>query len=144
MNAAIDLNLRQYNSSINVFKIVSGESTEISSIKLEDYSWNVLGTLGYLFGKTATPAKVTVKQARTWMSQQKLWVLVDEAIPREKSSFGVVDALERLLLLKRILRNAGFHCIMLGSNTLVMNFNEATRQTLDSRGKSKQIICVTH
>jgi len=34
MNAAIDLDLKQYVFSTNVFKIVSGESTEISSIKL--------------------------------------------------------------------------------------------------------------
>ncbi|EKX34117.1 hypothetical protein GUITHDRAFT_119728 [Guillardia theta CCMP2712] len=144
INAAIDLDLQACDRRIDYLDPTKCEQ-EVLTIDLHAYSWNLLGVVGYLFGKTTGPGKVRVEEAKLWTEKEHLWVLVDEAIPRYQGMPCRTNALWRLLFLKRMLRNAGFHCIMLGTNTLVMNFNNALQQTRNSRGKNQETIkCITH
>ncbi|EKX40343.1 hypothetical protein GUITHDRAFT_113579 [Guillardia theta CCMP2712] len=144
LNVAIDLDLQACDRRIDFLDPTKCEQ-QVLTIDVLAPSWNVLGVLGYLFGKTKGPGKVSVGEAKLWTQKGDLWVFVDEAIPRYQGIPCRANAIWRLLFLKRILRNAGFHCIMLGTNTLVMNFNNALQQTTNSRGKNQETIkCITH
>lgn len=144
INVAIDLDLQACDQKL-AFDKPDECKVNVLDIDILESSWNILGALGYLFGKTETVAKVTLQHAKKWTKDKDLWLLVDEAIPGYQDTTDLVNPIARLVFFKRILRNAGFNTIMLGTNTLVMNFNKALRQTDNSRGRNPEhLVCITH
>ena len=106
-------------------------------LKESERKWYLLGALGYLWKETTTVAPVSVKEAMNWKQR---WVLMDETIPPEQD----FAAIAKLVLVKRVLTNANIHCIMLGTNTLVMNFDKISRSSKYSRDEDRTMLCLTH
>jgi len=106
-------------------------------LKESERKWYLLGALGYLWKETTTVAPVSVKEAMNWKQR---WVLMDETIPPEQD----FAAIAKLVLVKRVLTNANIHCIMLGTNTLVMNFDKISRSSEYSRDEDRTMVCLTH
>jgi len=115
------------------------ESVSLLALDVKDTQrkWYILGALGYLWNETTTVAPVSVEKARGW---KRRWVLMDETIPPEQD----YTAIPKLVLVKRVLTNAGIHCIMLGTNTLVMNFNKISKVSEHSRHEDRKMVCLTH
>ena len=106
-------------------------------IKNSRHKWHILGALGYLWKETTTVAPVSVEEAKNW---KRRWVLMDETIPLEQDSTGFA----RLVLVRRVLTCAGIHCIMLGTNSLVMNMNRISGISKHSRDEDPMMMCLTH
>ena len=110
-------------------------------VKKDGRKWHVLGALGYLWRETNTVAPVSVQEARSWTQR---WVLMDETILPQQDQDTLFSLVARLVLLRRILINSNIHCIMLGTNTLVMNFNKISRKSDYSRDGNRRMYCFTY
>ena len=110
-------------------------------VKKDGSKWHVLGALAYLWNETNTVAPVSVQEARKW---RRRWVLIDETIPPEKDKQTFFSLISRLVLLRRILMNSNIHCIMLGTNTLVMNFNQISKRSVYTRDGDRRMRCFTY
>ena len=110
-------------------------------VKTSGRKWHVLGTLGYLWNETNSVAPVSVEEAMKW---RRRWVLIDETIPPDSHKAYLFSQSAKLVLFKRILTNAKIHCIMLGTNTLVMNFNQISKSSDYSRNEKRRMFCFTH
>ena len=142
INRALDIDLW---NCIGEYTSNQGEAAALVAINISmkrSQGWHVLGVLGFLLNQTEEVKPVTVEQAKSW--QQNLWVFLDEAIPARREECHILYPIGRLVLLKRILRNARIHCMMLGTNTLIMNFNDAAQRSPDSRDGEEKLLCVTH
>uniref|UniRef100_A0A7S0EQK1 Uncharacterized protein n=1 Tax=Hanusia phi TaxID=3032 RepID=A0A7S0EQK1_9CRYP len=107
-----------------------------------DFRWHFLGALGYLCKQTNTVAPVSVREAQDWKERPLL--LIDEAVPSESKNLYILSPIARVILLRRLLRNAKINCVLLGTNTLVMNFSEHSAKADASREKGCQLGCITH
>ena len=103
--------------------------------------WHVLGVLGWLWDELTTIAPVSIEEAAEWKTR---WVLVDEVIPPQKDDTRFYSIIAKLVFLKRLLTNSGINCIMLGTNTLVMNFVQVARVSEHSREAGRIMLCLTH
>uniref|UniRef100_A0A7S0EPN1 Uncharacterized protein n=1 Tax=Hanusia phi TaxID=3032 RepID=A0A7S0EPN1_9CRYP len=118
---------------------VEAWSIDMSNISMQ---WHFLGAISFLCGQARSMAPLTFEEAGKLKGP--LYVLVDEAIPSESDKLYSLSSMARLVLMRRILRNARINCIMLGTNTLVMNFNQASTQAESSRFQNDALYCVTH
>lgn len=138
--------------------VASGRFTEVKEMarRLRTHSMDVrseksyfLGTLGFLLGRISHTTPVSVETALGWRKPgREITVLMDEAIPffaRGVTSARGGSQVEQLVLAKRYLAAANIHLIMLGTNTLVLNFETAAMASTDSRDYEHiWMRCVSH
>ena len=104
--------------------------------------WHVLGVLAFLWAEETTWAPVSVKDAQNW--RKRRWVLVDEVIPPQHEETCIFSVIAKIVLLRRILINSKINCILLGTNTMVMNFGKVSQSSQYTRDKVRRMYCFTH
>lgn len=110
--------------------------------------WYFLGMIGKLLNKRATASPVSIATARGWVNEidpdPKIVVLLDEAIPVQHATTRILGSVPRLLFIKRLLAAADIHLVMIGTNTLMLNFGTAAQAAEESRScPNVQLVCVS-
>ena len=141
LNKALDCDLC-------IVSLLAAESDETCRLEVWDVKidrqegWYVLGALKFLWNKTTSVAPVTLTEARTW---GRRWVLLDDVFPPEQDNTYLISPMAKLVFLIRILRNANIHCIMLGTNTAILNLVQPPPTPFEhSRQKGYELLCCSH
>uniref|UniRef100_A0A6U5Y498 Uncharacterized protein n=1 Tax=Guillardia theta TaxID=55529 RepID=A0A6U5Y498_GUITH len=103
---------------------------------------HLLGVLAFLWSEETTWAPVSVKDAQNW--KKRRWVLVDEVIPPQQEDTCIFSVTAKIVLLRRVLINSKINCILLGTNTMVMNLGMVSQSSQHLRNKVRRIYCFTH
>eukprot|EP00960_Hanusia_phi_P008632 245957-Hanusia_phi.AAC.1 len=97
VNLAIDFDVSKYVHGMRVQKDHS--MLPAVDIAIDRSKWHVLGVLGYLLNQTSTVVAVSTEEASKWA--RGLWILLDEAIPREAKHCAMLSPIARLVFFKR-------------------------------------------
>lgn len=145
MNRAIDFDIEnQTGYVLRCAEDAAIQRLDVLNLETRSQKWYLLGVIGFLLNKITDLEPVTVGTAKRWSETNRITVLLDEAIPAPPSTRAIPE-LAKLILTKRLLAASEIHLVMLGTNTLALNFNRIAQSGEGSRdAPDVQLACVTH